>query len=92
MRAPRTSPFACRIVSKAGCGHGQGSPMNSLRSALTAVLAGTTHPLTQAKGAPESRRFASDILTIELVQNTGLVTLSLEHFTAIMFWCRPAPK
>ena len=34
------SPFACRMFSKAGCGRGQGSTMNSLRSALTAVLAG----------------------------------------------------
>jgi hypothetical protein len=72
--APRKSPFACRIVSKAGCGRGQGSAMNSLRSALTAVLAGLSDPKMQAKGDTESRRCASDILTIELVQNTGLVT------------------
>ena len=71
--APRKSPFACRMLSKAGCGRGQGSPINSLRSALTAVLAGPTHPQPEAKGAAESRRFASDTLTIELVQNTGLV-------------------
>src|SRR5215471_5758541 len=67
------SPFACRMVSKAGCGRGQGSAMNSLRSALTAVLAGLTHSKMQAKGDTESRRSASDILTIKLVQNTGLV-------------------
>ena len=73
-RAPRKSPFACRMVSKAGCGRGQGSAINSLRSALTAVLAGPTHSKMQAKGDPESRRCASDILTTGLVQNTGHVT------------------
>jgi hypothetical protein len=72
-RAPRKSPFACRMVSKAGCGRGQGSAINSLRSALTAVLAGPTHSKMQAKGDPESRRCASDILTTELVQNIGQV-------------------
>jgi hypothetical protein len=72
-RAPRKSPFACRIVSKAGCGRGQGSVINSLRSALTAVLAGLTHSKMQAKGDSESRRCASDILTSELVQDTGQV-------------------
>ena len=70
------SPFACWMVSKAGCGRGQGSTMNSLRSALTAVLAGPTHSQMQAKGDPESRRCASDILTIELVQNIGQVSPS----------------
>lgn len=49
------SPFACRMFSKAGCGHGQGSAMNSLRSALTAVLAGPTHPKMQAKGDLKSQ-------------------------------------
>lgn len=73
--ALRKSPFACRMVSKASCGPGQGSAMNSLRSALTAVLAGLTDSKMQAKGATESRRCASDILTIELVQNIGLVRM-----------------
>ena len=72
--ALRKSPFACRMVSKAGCGRGQGSAMNSLRSALTAVLARLTDPKMQAKGDTESRRCALDILTIELVQNIGQVT------------------
>ena len=72
-RPLRESPFACRMVSKAGCGRGQGSAMNSLRSALTVVLAGLTDSKMQAKGDTESRRCASDILTIELVQNAGLV-------------------
>jgi hypothetical protein len=71
----RKSPFACRMFSRAACGRRQGSAINSLRSALTAVLAGTTNSKMQAKGDPESRRCASDILTIELVQNIGQVTL-----------------
>ena len=71
--APWKSPFACRMFCMAGCGRGQGSAMNSLRSALTAVLAGLTDPKMQAKGDTESRRCASDILTIELVQNIGQV-------------------
>ncbi len=33
------SPFVLQIFFAAGSGRGQGSPMNSLRSALTAVLA-----------------------------------------------------
>jgi hypothetical protein len=45
--------------------------MNSLRSALTAVLAGPTQPKMQAKGGFESRLYTSDILSIELVQNIG---------------------
>jgi len=49
------SPIACRMVRTAGCGRGQGSAMNSLRSALTAVLAGRRDPKTQAKGDTESR-------------------------------------
>jgi hypothetical protein len=61
------------MVSKAGCGRGQGSAMNSLRSALTAVLTGPTYSQMQAKRDPEPRRCASDILTIELVQNIGQV-------------------
>lgn len=73
-RPLRESPFACRMVFKGGCGRVQGSAMNSLRSALTAVLAGLTDSKMQAKGDTASRRCASDILTIELVQNTGLVT------------------
>ena len=72
--APRKSPFACRMISKAGCGRGQGSAINSLRSAWTAVLAGQSDPKMQAKGESESRRCTSDILTIELVQNIGQVT------------------
>jgi hypothetical protein len=73
-QALRKSPFACQIVSKAGCGRGQGSAINSLRSALTAVLAGPTHSTMQTKGDTESRPCVWDILTIELVQNTGQVT------------------
>jgi hypothetical protein len=72
--ALRKSPFACWMFSKAGCGRRQGSAMNSLRSALTAVLAGLTDPKMQAKGDSESHPCASDILTIELVQNTGQVS------------------
>jgi len=48
--------------------------MNSLRSALTAVLAGPTLPQRQAKADTEFRPCTSDILTIVLVQNTGLVS------------------
>ena len=51
--------------------------MNSLRSALTAVLAGPTQPKMQAKGGFESRLYTSDILTIELVQNIGQVSMLL---------------
>ena len=54
-RALRKSPFACRMFSKAGCGRGQGSAMNSLRSALTAVLAGLSDSKMQAKGDTEPR-------------------------------------
>jgi len=82
--APWKSPFACRMFCMAGCGRGQGSAMNSLRSALTAVLAGLTDPKMQAKGDTESRRCTSDILTIELVQNIGQVkptTYSLARAT-----------
>ena len=73
-RALWKAPFACRMFSKAGCGRRQGSAMNSLRSALTAVLAGQTQPQMQAKGGFASRLCTSDILTIELVQNIGQVT------------------
>jgi hypothetical protein len=66
------------MFSKAGCGRGQGFTMNSLRSALTAVLAGLSDSKMQAKGDTEPRRCASDILTIELVQNTGQFTLNLQ--------------
>jgi hypothetical protein len=45
--------------------------MNSLRSALTAVLAGPAQPRMQAKGDFESRLCTSDMLTIELVQTSG---------------------
>jgi hypothetical protein len=78
------SPFACRMVSRAGCGRGQGSAINSLRSALTVVLAGPTLSKMQAKGDSESRPNASDILTTELVQNTGQVT-SLP--CSVVRWC-----
>jgi len=54
-RALRKSPFACRMSSKAGCGRRQGSAMNSLRSALTAVLAGLSDSKMQAKGDTEPR-------------------------------------
>jgi len=66
-------PFACRMISMARLIRRQGSAMNSLCSALTALLAGPTRPPVQAKGVPESLRRTSDILAIELVQNTGLV-------------------
>jgi hypothetical protein len=72
--ALRKSPFSCRMFSRAGCGRRQGSAINSLRSALTAALAGPTDSKMQAKGGPESRRCASDILTIKLVQNIGQVS------------------
>ena len=80
-RALWKAPFACRMFSKAGCGRRQGSAMNSLRSALTAVLAGQTDPKMQAKGGFASRLCTSDILTIELVQNIGQVTRS-SHFAS----------
>jgi hypothetical protein len=82
-RALRKSPFACRMVSMAGCGHRQGSAMNSLRSAWTAVLAVPMRPQMQAKGASESRRCPSDILTIELVQNIGLVKTLCRHVCSL---------
>jgi hypothetical protein len=44
------SPFALKIFHAAGCGRRQGSSMNSLRSALTAVLAGSPDPEIRAKG------------------------------------------
>ena len=73
-RSRRNSPFACRMVSMADCGRGQGSAMNSLRSAWTASSPGPSDPRRQAKGEPESRHSASDILSIELVHNTGQLT------------------
>ena len=52
--------------------------MNSLRSALTAVLAGLPNPQMQAKGDPEARFSAAlsarVILSVGLVQNIGQVT------------------
>ena len=54
--------------------------MNSLRSALTAVLAGLSDAKMQAKGDTEPRRCTSDILTIELVQNTGQVSGTCGRF------------
>ena len=67
-------PFALNIFNACRRDRRQGSAMNSLRSALTAVLAGLTDSKMQAKGGIESRRCASDILTIKLVQNIGLVS------------------
>ena len=47
------SPFALKILHTAGEARRQGSPMNELRSALTAGLAGQPDPKIRAKGAYE---------------------------------------
>ena len=80
MRLP--SPFALKIFSKAGEERSQGSSMNSLRSALTALLPGLPDPYIRAKGDYECGRLriviSKKVYTMSSVRSVYYVSVLTE--------------
>ena len=77
--AGASPPSPAEFFLPPAAGGVQALPMNSLRSAWTPVLAGRTQTDKQAKGVFEALSVGV-ILSIELVQNIGLVKLTTKTF------------